>query len=34
VESDIPMLIEADGEMLGVTPATFEIVPSALRLKI
>jgi diacylglycerol kinase (ATP) len=34
VESDVPMLVEADGELLGTTPATFEIVPRALRLKI
>lgn len=29
-----PMLIEADGEVLGTTPATFDILPKALRLKI
>lgn len=34
VESAVPLLVEADGEMLGTTPATFEIVPGALRLKI
>jgi len=34
VESQQPLLIEADGELLGTTPATFEIVPRALRLKV
>jgi diacylglycerol kinase (ATP) len=34
VESEVPLLIEADGELLGTTPATFEIVPGALRLKV
>ena len=34
VESDVPYLIEADGETLGTTPATFEIIPAALRLKV
>lgn len=29
-----PMRLEADGEVLGVTPAEFTIVPRALRLKI
>lgn len=29
-----PLRVEADGEILGFTPATFEIVPDALRLKI
>jgi diacylglycerol kinase (ATP) len=28
------LLIEADGEMLGTTPATFEVVPRAIRLKV
>lgn len=32
VEGDAPYLVEADGELLGTTPATFEIVPGALRL--
>jgi diacylglycerol kinase (ATP) len=34
VESEVPLPIEADGELLGTTPATFEIVPGALRLKV
>ena len=34
VETNIPLQIEADGEVLGFTPATFEIVPNAYRLKI
>ena len=29
-----PRLLEADGEVLGHTPATFEVVPRALRLKV
>jgi diacylglycerol kinase family enzyme len=34
VETDVPYPIEADGEVLGTTPATFEIIPGALRLKV
>jgi diacylglycerol kinase (ATP) len=34
LEADPPLRIEADGEMLGTTPATFEIVPAALRVKV
>jgi diacylglycerol kinase (ATP) len=34
VESEVPLLVEADGEILGTTPATFEIVPRAVRLKV
>jgi diacylglycerol kinase (ATP) len=34
VESDRPMQVEADGQVLGTTPATFEIVPQSLRLKV
>jgi diacylglycerol kinase (ATP) len=34
VESELPLLVEADGELLGTTPATFEVVPHALRLKV
>lgn len=29
-----PMLIEADGELLGTTPATFTLLPRAVRLKV
>ena len=34
VETDVPYLIEADGEVLGTTPATFEVIPRVLRLKV
>jgi diacylglycerol kinase (ATP) len=34
VEPDLPLPIEADGETPGVTPATFEVVPRALRLRV
>lgn len=34
VSADIPLAVEADGKMLGYTPALFEIVPQAFRLKI
>jgi diacylglycerol kinase (ATP) len=29
-----PLVVEADGEVLGTTPATFEILPSVLRVKL
>lgn len=34
ITADRPLLIEADGEVLGTTPATFEIVRDAIRLKV
>jgi diacylglycerol kinase (ATP) len=34
IESDPPLLVEADGEALGETPARFEVLPDALRLKV
>jgi diacylglycerol kinase (ATP) len=34
VESSRPLWIQADGEVLGTTPATFQVVPKAIRLKI
>jgi diacylglycerol kinase (ATP) len=34
VDADPPFDIEADGELLGTTPATFEVIPGAIRLKI
>ena len=34
VEADPPFPIEADGEILGVTPATFGVIPEAIRLKV
>jgi diacylglycerol kinase (ATP) len=29
-----PLVIEADGEVLGTTPATFDVLPSVLRIKL
>lgn len=34
VEGDRPMAVVADGEPLGVTPATFQIVPQQILLKL
>jgi len=34
VETDQPFPVEADGEMLGTTPASFGIIPGAIRLKV
>ena len=34
IEADRPLPIEADGEVLGTTPATFEVVPHAIRMKL
>jgi diacylglycerol kinase (ATP) len=34
VDADRPLLIEADGEVLGTTPARFDLLPGVLRLKI
>jgi diacylglycerol kinase (ATP) len=34
IDADPPLLIEADGEMLGTTPATFEVIRQAVRLKV
>jgi diacylglycerol kinase (ATP) len=34
VTSERPLIVEADGEVLGVTPATFDVLPGALRLKV
>jgi diacylglycerol kinase (ATP) len=34
VEADRPLAVEADGEALGTTPATFEIIPEPIRLKV
>jgi diacylglycerol kinase (ATP) len=34
VDADRPLPIEADGEVLGFTPATFEVVPQAIRMKL
>lgn len=29
-----PLIVEADGEVLGTTPATFDLLPGALRIKL
>lgn len=34
IDARQPLVIEADGEVLGTTPATFDILPLALRLKV
>jgi diacylglycerol kinase (ATP) len=34
LEADPPVLVEADGEVLGTTPVTFEVVPRAIRVKV
>ena len=34
LDADPPLLIEADGELLGTTPATVEVVPGAIRVKV
>ena len=34
VTSDRPLLIEADGEVLGHTPATFEVLRDLIRIKV
>jgi len=34
IEADEPLPLEVDGEPIGTTPARFEVVPSALRLRV
>ena len=34
LEADPDFPVEADGELLGTTPASFGIIPSAVRLKV
>jgi len=34
VDADRPLPIEADGEVLGFTPATFEVLPQAVSVKL
>jgi len=34
IEADRPLLIEADGEVLGYTPATFEVLRDLISLKV
>jgi len=32
VDSDVPIGVEADGELVGTTPATFEVMPNSLEV--
>jgi diacylglycerol kinase (ATP) len=34
VEADVPLPVETDGEVSGVTPVRFEVVPRALRVRV
>lgn len=34
IETDRPLRIEADGEVLGYTPASFEVIRNAIKLKV
>jgi diacylglycerol kinase (ATP) len=34
IEASLPLPIEADGELLGTTPASFEVLPNAIHLKV
>lgn len=34
IDASLPLRVEADGEILGTTPAVFEVVGAALRLKV
>jgi diacylglycerol kinase family enzyme len=34
IEAPIPLPVQLDGEQPGTTPATFEVVPNALRLRV
>jgi diacylglycerol kinase family enzyme len=34
IEADRPLRIEADGELLGETPATFEVLPDIVQIKV
>jgi diacylglycerol kinase (ATP) len=34
IDADEPLPLEVDGEPVGATPARFEVVPSALRLRV
>jgi diacylglycerol kinase (ATP) len=34
VDADSPLIIEADGEVLGTTPAAFDLLPQVLRIKV
>jgi len=32
VDSQVPVLVQLDGEIVGDLPATFEVVPGAIRI--
>jgi len=34
IDAPIPLPVQLDGEQPGTTPATFEVVPRALRLRV
>ena len=34
VDADRALPVEADGEMVGTTPASFGIIPAVIRLKV
>ncbi len=34
IDADQPVPVEADGELLGTTPASFGIIPGVIRLKV
>jgi len=34
VTADQPLAVEADGEILGTTPVTVDVVPGAITLKV
>jgi diacylglycerol kinase family enzyme len=34
IEADRPLPVEADGEVLGTTPATFQVIPQPIRMKL
>ena len=34
VDAEVPVPLELDGEQPGTTPARFEVVPAALRLRV
>ena len=34
IDAPLPLPVQLDGEQPGATPATFEVVPNALRLRV
>jgi hypothetical protein len=34
IESDVRLLVEADGEIIGETPASFSVMPAALTVLV